>query len=80
MARVWNNVPQLHTAETLRAAKAISNQYRVVKRNCQVVSFHNFGHINSRMAQNFDITSKLNIFQLIQSKKLKLKAKTSPES
>ena len=49
-------------------------KYRVVKRNCQVVSFHNFGHISARMAQNFDITSKLNIFQLIQSKILRLKA------
>ena len=27
MARVWNNVSQLHTAETLGAAKAISNQW-----------------------------------------------------
>ena len=54
--------------------------YRVVKRNCQVVSFHNFGHISARMAQNFGIASNLNIFQLIPSKTLGLKAKKSPES
>ena len=54
--------------------------YRVVKQNFQVARFSDFGHISARMAQNFGIASKLNIFQLIQSKKLRLKAKTSPES
>ena len=54
--------------------------YRVVKQNCQVVSFHNSGHISARMAQNFGIASKLNIFQPIQNKKMRLKANISPES
>ena len=69
--KVWENKNETHSK---------IGQYRVVKQNCQVVSFHDFGHIRARMAQNFDITRKSNIFQLIQSKKLKVKAKTSPES
>ena len=54
--------------------------YRVVKQNFQVDRFRDFGYIRAKMAQNVGLASKLNIFQLIQSKKLRLKAKTSQES
>ena len=55
-------------------------KYREVKQNCQVARFRDFQHISASMAQNFGIASRLNIFQLIQSKKLRLKSKTSLES
>ena len=54
--------------------------YRVVKQNCQVVRFRDFEHMRARMAQFFFKTSRHNIYLLIQSKKLRSKAKTSPES
>ena len=54
--------------------------YRVVKQNCQVVRFRDFEHMRARMAQIFFKTSRHNISLLIQSKKLRSEAKTSPES
>ena len=54
--------------------------YRVVKRNLQVVRFCDFEHMRTRMAQVFCITSRHNIYLLIQSKKLRSEAMTSPES
>ena len=52
----------------------------MVEQNCQVVRYCDFGHICASIDHNFGITSKLNTFQLIQSKKLMSKAKNSPES
>ena len=52
----------------------------MVKQNCQVVRFHDFEHMRARMAQIFFKTSRHNIYLLIQSKKLRSEAKTSPES
>ena len=54
--------------------------YRVVKQNFQVVRFRDFEHMRARMAKNFCTTSRHNIYLLIQSKKMRSKAKTSPES
>ena len=54
--------------------------YRVVKQNFQVVRFRDFEHMRARMAKVFCITSRHNIYLLIQSKKLRSEAKTSPES
>ena len=54
--------------------------YRVVKQNFQVVRFRDFEHMRTRMAQVFCITSRHNIYLLIQSKKLRSEAMTSPES
>ena len=58
----------------------IFSYYRVVKQNLQVVRFCDFEHMRARMAQFFYKTSRHNIYLLIQSKKLRSKAKTSPES
>ena len=55
-------------------------KYRVVKQNFQVVRFRDFEHMRARMAQIFFKTSRHNISLLIQSKKLRSEAKTSPES
>ena len=56
------------------------SHYRVVKQNFQLVGFRDFEHMRARMTQIFFKTSRHNIYLLIQSKKLRLKAKTSPES
>ena len=55
-------------------------KYRVVKQNFQVVRFRDFEHMRTRMAQVFCITSRPNIYLLIQSTKLRSEAMTSPES
>ena len=45
---------------------------------CRADAIRDSGHISARMAQNLGIASNSNIFQLIQSKNLRLKAKTIP--
>ena len=47
--------------------------YRVVKRNCQVVRFVDFGQMNEFMVQNSSPTCQHNLFTLIQIKKMFLK-------
>ena len=47
-----------------------SSHYRVVKRNCQVVRFVDFGQMNHFIVQNSSPTCQHNLFTLIQIKKM----------
>ena len=77
----WNlSQKKLNKQDLIRDQGGNHTNYRVVKRNCQVVRFRDFEHMRTRMAQVFCITSRHNIYLLIQSKKLRSEATTSPES
>ena len=45
-------------------------EYRVVKKNLQVVKLVHSEHVNEIMVQNSSPTCKHNLFELIQSKKI----------